>query len=333
MKIKIPTEISNKYKLPAKLTEFQLALYIHLIEWKWKHITKEPGKHGKTFYDAILPQEFQEEGYPLYSPLVEEIRNNHKFKLHLHFGHMASSQAACINLFTPLLLMETVANQVLPSINPKFSSLATSELEGGFQFEFWPESNPLNDHTEVAGTDSDIAIAYYGLSGDLCLWLIEHKLSEDEFTTCGGYKSKGNQKKTLCKNGPGIINDRSKCYYHSSCQYKYWDITHKSNLFILNLIEDGQHCPFKDGKNQLWRNQLMAFAIQEEGKYKHVHFSVVHHPDNHDLRESIDNYKTIIRDPGLFSVFTARDVIKPASLIKYKYIQDWVAWYSDLYMI
>jgi hypothetical protein len=61
MKKNIPKEISEKYRLPRMLTDFQLSLYIHLIEWKWKHLTTTPGKHGGYFYDAILPKEFQDE--------------------------------------------------------------------------------------------------------------------------------------------------------------------------------------------------------------------------------------------------------------------------------
>jgi hypothetical protein len=49
----------------------------------------------------------------------------------------------------------------------------------------------LNDHTNVSGTDADIAIAYYDNLGNLNLWMIEHKLTEVEFTTCGGFKSRG----------------------------------------------------------------------------------------------------------------------------------------------
>lgn len=161
MKKSIPKEISQKYKLPQQLTDFQRSLYIHLIEWKWKYLTEEPGKHGQHFYDAILLKQFKDQWQPLYRPIVEEVRQKHPFKVHKHFGHMASSQAACINLFTPVLRDESIANTVFPTINPNFSRLATDQLEEGFRFEFWDKSNPLNDHTDAAGTDSDIAIRWW----------------------------------------------------------------------------------------------------------------------------------------------------------------------------
>ena len=330
MKRKIPEEIAQKYKIPTSLTDFQLSMYVHLIEWKWKYITTEPGKHGCREYDAILPKEFLKKGYPLYLPIVKEMEKHH-FKKHKHFGHMASSQAACINLFTPILIQKDVAERILPKINENFKFLATEYLEDGFQFEYWDKSNLLNDHNDAAGTDSDIAISYFDTNNELCLWLIEHKLTEDEFTTCGGYRSKRNSKKELCKDGSSILTDSTNCYYTYRCGYKYWEITNKSKLY--NLSEHVDRCPFIGGENQLWRNQLMGNAIQNKGIFKKVHFSVVHHPDNRDLKNTIENYKHMLKDQSLFSAFNSRDIIEAAKLIDDEKTKKWVEWYSELYRL
>ncbi len=332
MKKDVPAEIKAKYKIPSKLTDFQLALYIHLIEWKWKNITKRPGIHARREYDAILPKEFIEKGYPLYQPIVKAL-DSHKFKKHKHLGHMASSQAACINLFTPILKKSKIANEVLPRINPKFKSIAIEYLENGFQFEYWDESNPLNDHTQAAGTDSDIAIAYYNVEGELSLWLIEHKLTEDEFTTCGGYRSKGNKSKGSCRNCKLILSDESQCYYNYHCDYRYWQITNESNLFNGNKLRQRKNCPFIGGENQLWRNQLMGYAIQKKGNFRNVHFSVVHHHENYDLGKTMDDYKNMLTDHSVFDSFTSKDVIKAAGKNKDAKIQKWIEWYSELYRV
>jgi hypothetical protein len=81
MKKKVPHQISVKYKLPSVMTEFQLTMYIHLIEWKWKNLTKVPGIYKGDKYDAILPDEFKEKHHPLYQPLVSELAK-HKYKTH-----------------------------------------------------------------------------------------------------------------------------------------------------------------------------------------------------------------------------------------------------------
>jgi len=330
MKRKIPVDTAQKYKIPTSLTDFQLSMYIHLIEWKWKYITTQPGKHGGRHYDAIIPKEFLEKGYPLYPPIIKEMEKHH-FKKHKYFGHMASSQAACINLFTPILIQKDVAERILPKINRRFKSLATGYLEDGFQFEYWDESNPLNDHNDAAGTDSDIAIAYFDTNDELCLWLIEHKLTENEFTTCGGFRSKRNAKKELCKKGSSVLEDSMDCYYTYRCGYKYWEITNKSKLY--NFSGHTGRCPFLGGENQLWRNQLLANAIQNKGVFKKVHFSVVHHPDNTDLQNTMNNYSHLLEDQSLFSSFPSREIITAAQLEDNEKIKIWAKWYSGLYRV
>ena len=293
---------------------------------------QETSMSGRHEYDAILPKEFAEKGYPLYQPLVKGIKN-HSFKKHKHFAHMASSQAACINLFLPILQDSKIADTIFPRINPTFRKLATEYLETGFQFEYWEKSNPLNDHTPAAGTDSDIAIAYYDNENKLSLWLIEHKLTEDEFTTCGGYRSKGDKQKEKCKNCKLIISDESHCYYKYHCDYKYWEITNKSGLFNKSKLNQRVKCPFIGGENQLWRNLLMGYAIQEKGIFKNVHFSVVHHHENTDLQTTMDKFRDMLNDQAQFSSFTSKNIVESAKRVNNPDIHEWLKWYSALYRV
>lgn len=324
--------IPESYKLPSGLSPYQESFYVHLIEWKHKYITKEPGiYHGKA-YDTILPEGLQSNYYPLYRPIVEKVFQEHSFKPHKLLGvHLASSQAACINLFTPLLEHEEIANAIFPIIKKDFKRLATDHIEKGFQFEFWDETNPLNDHTPAAGTDSDIAIAYYNQNNDLCLWLIEHKLTEKEFSTCGGYRSSGNTHKEWCRSS-ALPKDPDRCYYQYKCDYKYWSLTN-ATLFNEEAFSSRNECPFLGGENQLWRNQLMGQALQDKGDYTTVHFSVVYHHDNPYLTDTMNRYRELLVDDSVFSSFTSKDLIQAARAIEDQELQDWVTWFSDLYMI
>jgi hypothetical protein len=250
---------------------------------------------------------------------------------------MASSQAANVNLFLPVLLHST-ANQMLNLLKEDFKDLAINELYKGFRIEFWDgnsntDKGLLGDHTAIAGTDSDIAIAYYNKENELCLWLIEHKLTEKEFTECGGAKSKGRKQNHDCtRSFSEILKNKDLCYYHSGSKYEYWNITEANQSFFVNH-SNHKSCPFKGGMNQLWRNQLLGFAIEKLGKYKHVHFSVVHHPDNDALRNSIDQYKDLINSNPKFSVFTSKDVIDIACKVSDSALQTWVDWYKELYKL
>lgn len=341
------TIMGKTYKLPGSLNEFQKKMYVHLINWKWNSITKDVGlyKYKGNFieYDAILPKSVHSK-YPLIYPnILTDLKSHLKeypFKLHLHFNHMASSQAANVNLFLPILLSPKV-NDILRLVKPDFNRLATDKLYKGFRIEYWDGNSNndrglLGDHNARSGTDSDIGIAYYNNEDELCLWLIEHKLTEKEFTQCGGYKSKNRDKvKHLCeKSFSDIINNKNLCYYHDVRKNKYWEITDKHKTFFINQ-KDFSSCPFKGGMNQLWRNQLLGFAVEDDPAqpYKNVYFSVVYHPENTSLSKSINEYKKLVNHNSKFSIFTSEDVIKQASKTRDKEISKWIDWYKGLYRV
>lgn len=67
--------------------------------------------------------------------------------------------------------------------------------------------------------------------------------------------------------------------------------------------------------NQLWRNQLLGLAIEQDPDqpYKHVTFSAVKHPGNTHLDTTLDAYRHWIADNPKFTVFTSADVIDAAT--------------------
>lgn len=345
--MKKEASVIDGYKIPHTLTRYQREMYIHLVEYKWKHITRESGKYNLKNrvieYDTLLPESVHREFPLIYPSILSDLKQHqgvYPFKFHKHFYHMASSQVANINLFLPILL-SSKANDILRLLKPDFKELAIDELYKGFRIEFWDgnstkERGSLNDHNANSGTDSDIAIAYYNHSDELCLWLIEHKLTEKEFTECGGYKSKGrlNEKHRCEVLFADIIENKDLCYYHSRSKYNYWNITNKHQSFFVNH-EAFSSCPFRKGMNQLWRNQLLAFAVEDDrsNDFKEVFFSVVHHPDNHSLDKTIGEYKTLIDNSSKFSSFTSKDVIDKATMMDDEVIGDWVDWYKELYRV
>lgn len=335
-----------EYKLPNTQNKFQEVMYVHLINWKWENVTKEVGlnkyKGELIEYDAILPEAFRSNSPIIYKSIKTSLldhNNKFPFKSHLYFNHMASSQAANINLFLPILLSPK-ANDILRRLNPDLKEMAKEQLYNGFRIEYWDgnsnkEKGLLGDHNASTGTDSDIAIAYYNHSDELCLWLIEHKLTENTFTKCGGYNSKGNKTKNNCdKSFSAIMKNKDLCYYHRRSKYNYWHITEKHQSFFVNH-KAFVSCPFKGGMNQLWRNQMLALVLEEDenNDFKNVCFSVVHHPDNPSLKKTIDEYKKLIDNNPKFSTFTSKDVIKIASTIEDEGIEEWVEWYKGLYRV
>lgn len=333
----------KQYRVPASLRFFQQEMYLHLIDWKWEHLTIEPGIYRGNPYDALVPDRMREKLLPIYAPIREDFKSHYQkypFKFHIFINHMASSQAACANLFLPLLKYPLEASEVLRDIKPDLRNIATERLDSGYRLEFWDEpDNALHDHNKASGTDADIAIAYYNLDGDLCLWMIEHKLTEQEFTTCGGYKSHGrNHNVYKCDSISNILKNNQLCYYAGFSGYRYWDITldNKQMFPEENLLGFGT-CPFRRGLNQLWRNQLLALAIENSASknwpFKKVYFSVVHHPKNYALQASMDLYRKLIGLGDRFSSFTSDMVINSAKRLHFSPWEGWLSWFEELYYI
>ncbi|MDD3877841.1 MAG: hypothetical protein PHT69_14565 [Bacteroidales bacterium] len=353
---KVPEGETISYYLPGSLTKSQELLYIHLIKWKKRFISEEPGIYYRTVnkilykykYDAILPKSVHKNFpivYPTILPDLKALRVKYYFKFHQHFNHMASSQAANVNLFLPLLLHPQV-NDIFKLLKNDFKSLATDELYKGFRIEFWDgnsneERGLLKDHSSLSGTDSDIAVAYYNHKDELCLWLIEHKLTEKEFTECGGFNSKDRDKSIhLCdKSFSEILKNKNCCFHHNFKGREYWNLTDENKSFFVNHSKHNS-CPFKGGMNQLWRNQLMGFALEKAGLFKEVYFSVVKHPDNlpqkrskKSLDATINQYKELINNNIRFSVFDSKSVIDKVATINDSDLNDWIRWYMELYKL
>lgn len=145
---------SQTYRLPGALNAFQQSLYLHLINWKWAHITREPGWARDNLYDAILPEEYAGK-YPMLYPAIRPALESHlqkfPFRIHKYFNHMASSQAANLNLFLPVLHSPQAA-AILATIKPDIARIATDHLDKGYRIEFWDEPfGNLGDKTDVSG--------------------------------------------------------------------------------------------------------------------------------------------------------------------------------------
>lgn len=327
----------KEYYLPGQMSDFQHRLYPHLADWKKAHQSLEPGFYRGQPNDLVFPDEL--DTYFHIFPEIREKAAELPFKRHKFFRHMASSQAACLNLFVPMLQFPQLAARILSAVKPDLVSIATEELSSGYELEAWGgqycenSHGFLNDHNLASGTDADIAIAYRDTNNDLNLWLIEHKLSEQEFTTCGASTSPGRTISHKCVPAAEVFHNPTYCYYSSACNFNYWEMTHDAGeLFPPVNFKDDEPCPFMGGLNQLWRNQLLAYAIEISPKtpFKKVYFSVVHHPENHSLAASIEKFKVLINQSDRFFTFNSEQILAQAFTVAPE-LHDWAAWYRELY--
>ena len=330
-----------EYYIPTNLSAEQERIYCHIIDWKRRNITAERGCYMGREYDAIILQEshIPKMIYRSIVPMIEHMqRSAFAYKPHKFAHHAVSSQTACINLFMPLLLSEDadVILRSIPGAPDDFMQVARDRLFNGFCFEYWGQDiadgrGLLNDHSAQAGTDTDVAIAYYNTNNQLCLWLIEHKLSEKEFTECGAYNSANNATKCYCKECgiEDIAQHPERCYYHAVKGYRYWELL-RTRLDRYRGDANMEGCPFRHGMNQLWRNQVLAFALEETRVYHRVTFSVCHHAKNTMLDNSINQYKRLTDNDAMFSSFTNYDILDAISDLHHD-LHAWKRWYREVY--
>jgi len=332
-------------KKQNRLNLFQNELYEHLINYKTKilKITSSGSFKGKT-YSIILPE--KDVNKNLITEYQQEINvyiKEKSIRKHIFFNHLASSQVACFNLFFPLKKNKELANFVFSILLPEFNELIDIE------FEYYNRENDYlnekrNNRNNVAnvGTDSDIAIFYLNKNNEKILCLIEHKLSENNFTYCNAVKSKNNTDKQVCNKFD--FNKTDTCYYQIGKGYNYWKITKDSNSFfdLEKLQKVNELCPFKTSLQQLWRNMLLASAIEndKDNEIKRAYFGVVFHENNMDLwkingnmqyKRADDFFKSFLKDKDKFFTITLQKIVERINL--YDKNVDWLSDYCDKYKI
>lgn len=316
----------------------------HLSLYKQK--TLRVNKHGlykDKEYEHILADSDLELNY-LPSIRTYAIASLVGVKRHVYFDHLNSSQAACFNLFVPLSLDKALSNKIFAGLIPGFKELMSIKFEYSDPKDYLNERKGRSDNKRNIGTDSDIAIFYHNTNDDLCLCLLEHKLTEKEFTNCNAVRSKNNLTKDKCKDFSQIWSNTSNCYYQSGKNYNYWKLTKHTDSFFDQNVLSAQvgTCPFKGSLQQLWRNMLMAQAIENdpENPVKEAYFRVVYHQENDELfrlkefsgfNETDQAFSSILKTKSRFFTITIQEILEKIKIVSSSVLL-WVNEYEEKYI-
>jgi hypothetical protein len=321
------------------MNKFQEKMYNHLIGYKHSTLKiMEKGILKNKDYDIALPKTMTYENlYPGIKNSISEVLE--RDKEHIYFSHLASSQAACINLFYPILRDTEKRDLILKEINQNIHKIYD------YKFEFRDIEKDYLGEGPTHGTDADVAIFYRDDQNRECLWLVEHKLTEDGFTNCNAHTSNGRQKHHRCDITKDIINNPDLCYYHDTKKYKYWELTNsKTSVYDVELLKNIEGpCPFTKSLCQLWRNQLMARELEKD-KYYRVDFSVVYYEGNNCLwsigrpvlnsKNVRDIHLNLLKDEfkDRFSTFTIQSILESVEKNASNELGNWLNWYKEKYI-
>ncbi len=245
------------------------------------------------------------------------IRADH-VRLHRQAAHLRSSQAFALNLFLPFregpraLLSEAV------------SDLVGSRLRiDRVQFEWVPPGRLLGEIAGDRPVGDEPATA-----SDVVLWgrmqfqrrvavLLEVKLSEREFTACGGRTSWGNRRKDVCRSARLFMHDPNACYLrrpvYQRRDRRYWEIfagsfesVHKA---FPNADLDGP-CPFAYDMQQPTRNLAIARGLEQDGTVRQAWFALCAHDANPNIARQWAEWRRLLPEPSHAPVFSASEVVR-----------------------
>ena len=256
--------------------------------------------------------------HPEYRGLAERVRVDDEVKLHDYAAHLLSSQAFAFNLFLPFRdgkrerLSECVSDLV-----------GTRLLVDELRFEWVPPGALLGelDGERPVGDEPATAV-------DVVLWsqladgrraavLIEVKLTEGGFTTCGGRTSPANRRTDVCDSARLFFEDPDTCYLRRPKRKRrdrrYWEIFTASHGSVGNAFPgadlDGG-CPFAGNAQQPMRNLAIARALEQDGTVAQAWFALCAHDQNPDVADHWEAWRGLLPDPGMAPSLPASAVIR-----------------------
>ena len=316
-------------------SEFDQDMNIAQTAWRARHVrTKEHGFQNGRQRAWILPRDNWEEG--LWPGIRSEAGHSlpayvkkHDIQKHLGVHNLKSSWVLCANLYfpqrrDPRLLAAFLADR----IDKRIVDIRRLELE-------WAEDHPL-DPTTLLGepkgkrgahqTSPDIAFVVGLEGGGQGLVLTENKFVEHSFYRCSGRKREHeNPDPSRCLDAKLVIEDLdAQCHLlnwetESRANRRYWDYIQISDVGRKRL----RQCPAAVSGYQLFRQQALAEALAESGKYDLVVTSVAYDERNKGLIRSM-------KGAGI-EAFTGDWVAMFAGKAQFAFFshQAWVRWVRE----
>lgn len=305
-------------------------------QWRLQHIADQ--RHGEqNGYTRpwILPASLWTEGlWPGIRASLPAYTEDPLAPVQKHDGvhNLKSSWMLCANLFFPF--RETAGRAMLAGflrahVSQDIGSVERLELEYAEESPLDPQSllgEPASGKRGAHQTSPDVAFLTRDRSGGQGLVLTESKLAEHSFYSCSGRKADADNPDTSrCLNWPKVRdNARAECW---QMQWERDDRPNRRYWEYIRLSTQGRQClkrcPAATAGYQLFRQQALAEAIAESGKYAFVASCVAYDSRNSDLAHSLSGTGVADFANGWGDLFAGR-----ARFAAWTH-QEWVSWVRD----
>ena len=208
-----------------------------------------------------------------------------------HMAHaLRSSQSFAVNLFLPFVdgRRDALNAYLSTELNRQVvvDDIALEYFGSGDILAEIPGPVPSDeDHL----TQADVALFLRDDNGEVGILLVEVKLTEGEYTQCGGYPSRGNRRRDVCESASRFFQHPEHCYlqrpYRALRDRRYWALFAAEHGSVAAAFPGAitTDCPFKGDWQQPMRNHALALGVVHSGRATYWAMALVHHDDNPDV--------------------------------------------------
>ena len=309
-------------------TPFAARLESHLSAWR-AQVDGARSRYWRHWTDGI---------YPEYRDLAESVVRTDDVRLHNQAAHLRSSQSFAFNLFLPF--REGPKAHLSECVSALVGTRLTIDR---VQFEWVPPGGLLGEIAGDRPVGDEPATA-----ADVVLWgqlgfqrraavLLEVKLSEGEFTHCGGRDSRGNRRKDVCQSARLFMQNPNACYLRRPVRQRrdrrYWEIFARSHGSVRKAFPHADlngPCPFAYDMQQPMRNLAIARGMEQEGIARKAWFALCVHDANPDIASRWAEWTRLLPERSMAPVLPASEVVRIGEA---EGLTDWAAYMRERYRL
>lgn len=307
---------------------FARVLTAHMCEWRSRY-------DGST---APMFARWSDGVYPAFREDAGTVISEDEVRLHDFSAAVTSSQMFALNLFIP---WRRAPRDALEARVAKVvgSAIVIERLT----FEWIPPGALLGEIDDDRPRPDEPATAV-----DVVLWgrdgqgarvavLLEVKLGEEGFTTCGGKTSRGNRRPDVCASAATFFANPADCYLRRPVRRRrdrrYWEIftqSHGSVRAAFPGADEAGPCPFAGHQQQPMRNLALAHALVQGGLVDRAWFGLCPHDQNPDVAREWDVWRRLLPPGDIAPVLLASDVLAAGRDAGHG---QWARWMAERYRL
>ena len=300
--------------------------------------------HDLTAHMRAWRRDYDGSSHPLFSDWADGVHPDFRqiaqavvaadgVRLHDFATAITSSQMFALNLFLPW--REGSRTALDDSIGRAIGARVAIDR---VSFEWVPPGALLGEidgdkpRADEPATGVDVLLWGRDVDGAPIAILVEVKLTEGGFTTCGGRDSPRNGRTDVCASAATFFASPTSCYLQRTSgktrDRRYWEIFERSNGSVRAAFPGADvtgPCPFAGHAQQPMRNLALANALVQGGVVRRSWFLLCAHDDNPDVATHWNAWRAVLGAEQFAPMLAASHVVAAGRADGRPNWADWMA--------